>query len=91
MLTRVFAMLGLMAGPALAQFELQWPVDCILGQDCFIQQFADHDAGAGAKDFSCGGATYDGHDGTDIRLRTTADAAKGVNVLAARGGVVTGR
>jgi multimeric flavodoxin WrbA len=38
----------------------------------------------------CGGETYDGHNGTDIRLRNTADVEKGVAVLAAAPGVVMG-
>jgi hypothetical protein len=70
---------------------LSWPVDCVLGQGCFIQQFVDHDPGKGAVDFACGGATYDGHKGTDIRLPTAAEMRKGVLVLAAASGRVSGR
>ncbi len=70
--------------------SLSWPVDCVLGQSCFIQQFVDHDPGKGAADFACGGATYDGHKGTDIRLPTAAEMRKGVQVLAAASGRVVG-
>ncbi len=70
--------------------SLSWPVDCVLGQSCFIQQFVDHDPGKGAVDFACGGATYDGHKGTDIRLPTAAEMRKGVLVLAAASGRVLG-
>jgi hypothetical protein len=66
---------------------LAWPVDCALGTSCWIQQYPDHDPSPGAEDFACGSATYDGHDGTDIRLRTTKDRAL---VKAAAAGVVKG-
>lgn len=78
-----------LAHPAGA-FELAFPVDCTLGESCYIQQTPDHDPGPGATDFTCGPLSYDGHDGTDIALPTRADMAKGVAVLAAAGGVVKG-
>jgi hypothetical protein len=71
-------------------FELGWPVDCTLGDTCHIQQYADHDAGPGATDFTCGLLSYDGHDGTDIAVATRADMAAGVAVVAAAAGVVKG-
>jgi murein DD-endopeptidase MepM/ murein hydrolase activator NlpD len=42
------------------------------------------------RDYACGAETYDGHEGTDIRLRTTAEIAKGVGVLASASGTVIG-
>ncbi|MGH6735258.1 MAG: M23 family metallopeptidase [Methyloceanibacter sp.] len=89
MLKRAFLLFALTAGPASA-FELEMPVACTPGTDCFIQQYVDRDAGPEARDYVCGGETYDGHKGTDIRLRTTADVAKGVAILAAAPGVVAG-
>jgi hypothetical protein len=65
-----------------------FPVDCILGETCVIQNFVDHDKGTGAKDYRCGALTYDGHDGTDIRIASLADMRRGVNVLAAADGTV---
>jgi murein DD-endopeptidase MepM/ murein hydrolase activator NlpD len=65
-------------------------VDCVLGDSCYIQQFADHDPGPGAADFTCGPLSYDGHDGTDFALPTRAAMAAGVNVLAAALGTVKG-
>jgi hypothetical protein len=67
---------------------LSLPIDCEIGSGCQIQNYADHDAGPGARDFSCGGRTYDGHKGTDFRIRDTAAMIKGVKVLAGAGGVV---
>jgi murein DD-endopeptidase MepM/ murein hydrolase activator NlpD len=82
----------LFAAPALA-LELALPVACSLGTDCWVQQYADHDAGAGSADYACGVASYNGHDGTDIRvLHTGVDvavlAAATGRVKAVRDGVV---
>jgi Peptidase family M23 len=71
-------------------FELEWPLDCTLGDTCHIQQYVDHDPGPAATDFTCGPLSYDGHDGTDIALPTRADMAAGVSVLAAAAGTVGG-
>lgn len=71
-------------------FELAFPVDCTLGQTCYIQQYPDHDPSPAAADFTCGPLSYDGHDGTDIALATRTDMAAGVDVLAAAPGVVKG-
>jgi hypothetical protein len=68
--------------------ELQLPVDCTLGEDCYIQQYFDHDPGPGATDFTCGPLSYDGHDGTDFALPTRAAMEDGVAVLAAAPGKV---
>jgi hypothetical protein len=73
----------------LPALELMSPVDCNVGQDCFIQQYMDHDPAPEPRDYTCGTATYDGHDGTDFRLRTTREAERGVAVLAAAAGTVT--
>lgn len=69
-------------------FQLQKPIACAVGRDCFIQQYPDHDAGPGAKDYRCGPETYDGHDGTDFRIPDKAAQARGVTVVAAAAGVV---
>jgi murein DD-endopeptidase MepM/ murein hydrolase activator NlpD len=71
-------------------FELGQPVDCALGDTCYIQQGFDHDHGPQARDFTCGTLAYDGHDGTDFALPTRAAMDAGVNVIAAAGGTVKG-
>lgn len=78
-----------LATPAGA-FDLRWPVDCTPGRDCRIQTYFDRDPGPGAADFACGHLSYDGHDGTDIALKTLAEMAAGVNVRAAAPGRVRG-
>jgi murein DD-endopeptidase MepM/ murein hydrolase activator NlpD len=80
---------GLLTGSAAAG-DLAFPVDCTLGRDCFVQHFVDRDPGPGAADFACGGLSYDGHDGTDIRLPDLAAMRAGIDVLAAAPGVVRG-
>jgi hypothetical protein len=78
-------------GPALSEtppIALYKPIDCSIGIDCFIQQYADHDPGKSAVDYTCGSAVYDGHDGTDFRLPDKVAQARGVAVVAAADGVV---
>lgn len=80
---------GLTSSPASAgPPSLSLPIACTIGPGCQIQNYADDDAGAGARDYACGGLTYDGHKGTDIRLRDVAAITRGVKVLAAADGVV---
>ena len=70
---------------------LQLPIACTPGTDCFVQNYPDDDPSLPAgRDYMCGGATYHGHDGTDIRLRSI-EAARGVEVLAAAPGMIGGR
>lgn len=75
------------AGPSHAQeIELGLPIACELGETCWVQQYVDRDPGSGVRDYACGAQTYDGHDGTDIRIRHIAE--RGVSVLAAAAGTV---
>jgi murein DD-endopeptidase MepM/ murein hydrolase activator NlpD len=67
--------------------ELGLPVQCEPGRDCWVQQYVDHDKGPGGRDYHCGAQAYDGHDGTDIRIRDTRAKAE---VLASAPGVVKG-
>ncbi|WP_421703194.1 M23 family metallopeptidase [Aliiroseovarius sp.] len=77
------------ASPAAARDPLLGlPIDCSLGEDCFIQNYVDADGGPGAADFTCGGLSYDGHKGTDFAVRSHAVAQAGVNIQAAAPGVV---
>ena len=71
-----------------AQPKLGLPIDCTLGDDCFLLNHVDHDPGPGVEDFTCGPASYDGHDGTDFAVPSYAAMRAGVAVLAAAPGVV---
>ncbi|HYG91052.1 MAG TPA: M23 family metallopeptidase [Azospirillum sp.] len=77
------------AGPALAgPPSLDIPIDCAMGERCFIQNYMDHESGPGRRDYACGRLSYDGHTGTDFRLPDLPAMEKGVPVVAAAPGVV---
>lgn len=65
--------------------ELRLPLDCRLGESCWLMNYLDRDPGPGVKDFHCGGRSYDGHDGTDFAVR---DQGVDVAVVAPAAGVV---
>ena len=83
-----FLVSALPATNALAQIAFEWPVACKLGETCAVQHYVDRDSGPAAQDYKCGTGTYDTHNGTDIRLRSMAAQAAGVDVLAAAPGRV---
>jgi Peptidase family M23 len=66
------------------------PINCTLGETCYIQNQVDRDPGPGFRDYTCGALGYDGHKGTDIRVPTMADMRRGVDVLASAPGIVLG-
>lgn len=77
------------ATPARASsIVLEQPVECVVGKDCFIQSFFDHDTGPGWRDYACGTLSYDGHTGTDFRAPDLAAMERGIRVVAAAPGVV---
>ncbi|WP_090062037.1 M23 family metallopeptidase [Celeribacter neptunius] len=88
---RTFFSLALLtiATPALAKDPiLSPPIDCTLGETCYIQNYVDADPGPGAADFTCGTLSYDGHKGTDFALPAVIDMWQGVDVLPAAPGTV---
>lgn len=77
--------------PAAARdIQLALPLDCALGETCYIQQFRDMTPGPGVSDFACGDLSYDGHKGTDFALPSLKAMEAGVNVLASAPGTVRG-
>lgn len=68
--------------------ELTLPIDCTLGDDCFIQNYVDTDPGPDAKDFTCGPLAYNNHQGTDFRLRNRAALSRPYTALAAAPGKI---
>lgn len=69
------------------RFDL--PVQCDLRTACWVEQYVDADPRPGAaRDWAGGGLTYDGHEGTDIRVVDLAAMRRGVPVIAAADGVV---
>lgn len=64
------------------------PVDCNMGERCYIQSFVDRDPGPGAADYACGSLSYDGHKGVDFRVATFVEMMKGIDIIAAAPGQV---
>ena len=82
------AVLAAAAAAHAAPPQLTLPLRCDPGRDCWVVNYADTDPGPGARDYRCGGMTYDGHDGTDFGVRDLEAVADGVVVVAAAAGVV---
>jgi murein DD-endopeptidase MepM/ murein hydrolase activator NlpD len=70
--------------------SLALPIKCQPGLTCFFQNYVDHDVSDKVRDYRCGGRSYDGHDGTDIRIRNLEMQRQGIEVLAAAPGRVIG-
>lgn len=69
-----------------AQPRLALPVDCTLGETCFIEDYVDNDPSDGRqRDFACGYNSRDAHKGTDIAVLSFDTA---VDILAAADGRV---
>ena len=71
-------------------FQLHMPVDCTLGENCYIQNYVDINPEKGRLDYMCGHLSYDAHKGTDFRLINLAQMREGVDVLAVADGKVVG-
>jgi len=84
----VACLLAFVTIPVAHAIELGLPLDCKMGQTCFVQNYVDHDPSAGVSDYRCGPLTYNGHDGTDFRVPTLAMQRRGVDVLAVADGQV---
>ena len=87
-LTFVLPALAILYPVAAHALLVKMPIACKPGENCFIQNYVDHESGSGWKDYRCGHLSYDGHDGTDFAVPTLAEMEVGVNVLAAAKGVV---
>jgi len=72
----------------IAPIKLSLPIDCTLGEDCFIQNYVDMDPSADAKDFNCGPLAYNNHQGTDFRLRNRQALGKPYSALATAPGKI---
>lgn len=93
MIRRAVVVLALLVPTAVEAEDLprlEWPVDCRLGETCWLLTYPDTDPGPGARDFRCRTRSYDGHDGTDIAIADRRAMERGVAVRAAAPGVVLG-
>lgn len=85
----IIASLILFAAPAMAEPppKLRLPLDCKIGESCWMMNYADHDSGPNAVDFRCATRTYQAHDGSDFAVR---DRRAEVAVVAPAMGLVAG-
>jgi hypothetical protein len=67
---------------------LDLPIACDMGRECYIQNYTDRRPGPEYRDFTCGRLSYDGHEGTDFRVRDLPAMRRGVPVVAAADGEV---
>jgi Peptidase family M23 len=68
--------------------HLRLPLDCRLGETCWVMNYMDTDPSPAARDFRCNGHSYDGHSGTDFAIRDRKAMAQGVAVFATAAGTV---
>lgn len=69
---------------------LELPIDCNVGNTCWLVNLVDSDPGPGRQDFRCGPTSYNAHRGTDIAIANKRLMAAGVAVLASAPGTVLG-
>ncbi len=70
------------------RFQISLPVDCQLGQDCFIFHYVDIAPDEREIDFNCGRQTYNGHKGTDFGIANLQEMEQGVKVVSVAPGKV---
>jgi murein DD-endopeptidase MepM/ murein hydrolase activator NlpD len=68
--------------------SLGLPLDCKIGETCWVANYLDVDSTQAARDFRCHARTYDGHDGVDFAIRDRGVMTRGVAVVASLPGVV---
>ncbi len=71
-----------------SRFQLEFPLDCTLGKDCWVINYVDRDPGKRARDFLCGRATYNAHRGTDLAILNERLMREGVAIRAVADGRV---
>src|SRR5947209_12231536 len=64
------------------------PLNCTLGETCWVANYMDVDPTEVARDFRCRPRSYNTYDGTDFAIRDLAVMAQGVPVVASAAGIV---
>ncbi len=82
------AFLGFISGSQAQAPSLDVPLDCDLGQNCWVASYYDDGQFSNVHDYLCGGFTYPGNDGTDFAVRDLKAAVEGVTVTAAAPGEI---
>jgi len=68
--------------------RLGLPLDCRMGETCWIMNYFDAESGPVAHDYRCGPHTYHAHGGVDFAVRDRKEMDRGVPVLAVAAGTV---
>lgn len=68
--------------------SLGLPIQCTLGQNCYIMHYVDRDPSEREVDFGCGRQTYNEHNGTDFGIADLEAMKKGVAVISTAPGKV---
>lgn len=61
---------------------LSLPIDCTLGENCWLVNYLDHNMGKGIQDLRCFMRSYDGHRGLDFALPDRITMFSSISVLA---------
>lgn len=67
---------------------IELPIDCKLGENCWIANLPRHFNDGKEVDYKCGVRTFSGHRGTDFILESIEQIKQGVDVLSPFDGVV---
>lgn len=68
---------------------LRFPLQCTLGENCWVVNYVDHDPAEGAvADYTCGPRSYDALQGTEIAVRDRVALERGVDVFAVADGTI---
>ncbi len=81
-------LVALVIPTAAQQPSFSLPIDCEKAPSCLLQNYVDLDTGPERSDPFCGAATYNGHKGTDIRVRDLSELETGVPVISIADGTV---
>lgn len=85
---KLLLLLVFFARPAMA-IDMSIPLACIYGEDCFIENYFDHEPKPDIYlDHTCGKLSSDGNVTTDFKLRDHVQMKDGINVLAVDSGVI---
>ncbi|WP_191250981.1 M23 family metallopeptidase [Kordiimonas sediminis] len=88
LLIPVVAMAGCAQPTDAADITFDWPLDCTLGETCWIARYVDRGEDKSVADYMCKHRSQDKHRGTDIMVSDTGVLASGVPILAVAPGKI---
>lgn len=78
------------AAQATDLFQMDKPIDCKIGENCWISRYFNHGTANAPKDYKGGRLTDSDHQGIDFALSSYEKLSDGVNVIAVADGIVEG-